>query len=253
MERTIDEKLSALAQLQIIHSKLDKIRQIRGGLPEEVQDLQDEIEGLQTRVARYQEEIDNASREIANRNITIREARDKIKKYEHQQQNVRNSKEFESITHEIEMQMLEIQTCERRINQFNEIIKENTHRKNEILRMIAERQADLDSKQAELETLMAETEKEEKEFEIESEKAAQALEPRLLNAYNNIRRNMRNGLAVVTIDRHACGGCFAIIPPQREAEIRQKKKIIVCENCGRILVDNSYFPPKEQPETISAQ
>ena len=253
MERTTDEKLRALAQLQMIHSKLDRIRQIRGGLPEEVQDLQDEIEGLHTRIARYQEEIENATKEISYRQISIKESKDRIKKYEHQQSNVRNSKEFEHITQEIEMQMLEIQASERRINQYNDSIKDTTHRKNEVTRLAAERQADLDAKKAELETLMAETEKEEREFELESEKASQSLEPRLLLNYNNVRRNMRNGLAVVTTDRHACGGCFAIIPPQREAEIRQKKKIIVCENCGRIIVDASYFPREEQaPQEVLA-
>jgi len=241
MEKTVHEKLQALVRLQRIDTKLDKIRHLHGSLPEEVQDLEDELEGLKTRIQKIVDVIDENKKDISRRNITIKEQRDLLKKFDEQQMNVKNSREFDAIAKEIELAQLEILACEKKIKQINMILEERHKELEEAQAKLAERQKDLEDKKEELDKIIAETEKEEKEFEQESEKASEFIEDRLLYSYQRIRRNMRNGLAVVTVDRSACGGCFAVIPPQRLYEIRQKKKIIVCENCGRILVDVSYF------------
>lgn len=239
--QTTEARLTALARLQLIDAQLDRLRQVRGGLPEEVRDLEDELEGLNTRIARMQEELDAAQAEITKRQTSIVESRDLIKKYDAQLMNVKNSREFEALNKEIELANLEILTAERKIKQFTEVITEKAERINEVKTTYDERSRDLDEKQKELNQIIAETEKEEKKLLKQSDAAAKDLEPRLLHSYQKIRQNMRNGLAVVSMDRGACGGCFAIIPPQRQYEVRQKKKLMVCENCGRILVDQSYF------------
>ncbi len=239
--QTTEARLTALARLQLIDAQLDRLRQVRGGLPEEVRDLEDELEGLNTRISRMQEELDAAQAEITKRQTSIVESRDLIKKYDAQLMNVKNSREFEALNKEIELANLEILTAERKIKQFTEVITEKAERINEVKTTYDERSRDLDEKQKELNQIIAETEKEEKKLLKQSDAAAKDLEPRLLHSYQKIRQNMRNGLAVVGMDRGACGGCFAIIPPQRQYEVRQKKKLMVCENCGRILVDQSYF------------
>jgi len=250
MEKTIQAKLAALANLQKIDSKLDRLRQVRGGLPEEVRDLEDELEGLQTRIERLQEDIDKCKHDIGNRNITIGENRDLIKRYDEQLMDVKNNREYEAITKEIEMANLEILTSERKIKQLNEVIADRQEKIAEVQHLYDERNNDLTEKKNELNVIIAETEREEKELLAESAKAAEGIEERLLVAYNKIRRSMRNGLAVVAVDRGACGGCFAIIPPQMQHEIRQRKKIIVCENCGRILVDNAYFESEDAEHAV---
>lgn len=238
---SVEQRLQALANLQGIDSQLDRIRQVRGGLPEEVRDLEDELEGLGTRIARLQEEIDNANQEIKRRDTVIKESRDLIKKYDAQLMSVKNSREFDALNKEIELANLEILTSERKIGQFRDYIAERDEKVQEVRSFYDERARDLEEKQKELNTIIGETEAEETKLKQQSEKASKDIEPRLLLAYNKIRHNMRNGLAVVTMDRGACGGCFAIIPPQRQHEIRQRKRIIVCENCGRILVDQEFF------------
>ncbi len=245
--QTLENRLTALARLQMIDSQLDRIRQVRGGLPEEVRDLEDEIEGLRVRIDNVRQEIADNQQEISKRNIVIQESKDAIKRYEQQLMNVKNSREYEAINKEIELANLEILTSERKIKQYSELIAERTEQVNAVQTQHDERAHDLEEKQKELNLIIAETEKEEKKLLDASAKAAKDMEPRLVDAYSKIRTNMRNGLSVVTMDRGACGGCFAAIPPQRQYEIRQRKRIIVCENCGRILVDGTFFGIEAQP------
>lgn len=240
-EITVTERLQALATLQRIDSQLDRLRQIRGGLPEEVRDLEDEIEGLRTRIERLQDEDAEAKQEILGRKRVIDDSNATIKKYETQLMEVKNSREYEAINKEIELARLEIMTSERKIAQFQELVDARAEKITEVTNLYQERTKDLEAKQQELDVIVSETEKEEKELLAQSAKAAKHIEERLLNAYQKIRYNMRNGLAVVMMDRGACGGCFAVIPPQRQHEIRASKRLIVCENCGRILVDEKYF------------
>lgn len=236
-EITVEQKLLALYKLQQTDTEIDKIRIVRGELPLEVQDLEDEIIGLETRAQNYNEEIESMNNQIADKNNSIKESDTMIKKYEKQQMNVRNNREYDSLSKEIEFQNLEIQLSEKRIKEFTqklELIKTEIEKANEEL---TERQGDLDVKKAELTDIVAETEKEENDLVDSSVDNQSLIEERLLTAYKRIRKNARNGLAVVQIERDACGGCFNKIPPQHQLDIRMHKKIIVCEYCGRILVD----------------
>jgi len=236
-EMTVAEKLKALYELQQVDTSIDKIRILRGELPLEVQDLEDEIEGLQTRVSKYQDDIDSLEKSIAGKKQEILNAQDLIKKYEEQQNNVRNNREYDSLSKEIEFQSLEIQLCEKRIREFDVQIEEKKVVIDESTKVLDERKLDLENKRKELEDIIDETKKEEEVMEQKSEDLEGIIEPRLLTAYKKIRGNARNGLAVVTVERDACGGCFNKIPPQRQLDIASRKKIIVCEYCGRILVD----------------
>ncbi len=236
-EITVEQKLIALYNLQQTDTQIDKIRIVRGELPLEVQDLEDEIAGLETRVNNYNDESEMLNKQITDKENAIKESESMIKKYEKQQMNVRNNREYDSLSKEIEFQNLEIQLSEKRIKEFThklELIKEEISKSNEEL---TERQSDLDVKKAELNDIVAETEKEEDDLVTNSTKNQELIEDRLLTAYQRIRKNARNGLAVVQIERDACGGCFNKIPPQHQLDIRMHKKIIVCEYCGRILVD----------------
>ena len=236
-EITVERKLIELYTLQQVDSKIDKIRIIRGELPLEVQDLEDEIAGMETRIAKFNEELDKFSNDIANYKNKIKEATALIKKYEEQQNNVRNNREYESLTKEIEYQSLDIQLCEKRINDCtkkSEMLKISL---NETNARLEERKGDLELKKNELSSIVEETEKEEQELMVRSQESEQLIEERLLTAYKRIRKNARNGLAVVKIERDACGGCYNKIPPQHQLDIRMHKKIIVCEYCGRILID----------------
>lgn len=236
-EITVEQKLIALYQLQQTDSQIDKIRIVRGELPLEVQDLEDEIVGLETRVENYNTEIESLKKQVSDKEISMKESQEMIQKYEKQQMNVRNNREYDSLSKEMEFQNLEIQLSEKRINEFKqklEIINDDIKRSQTELN---ERQADLDAKKGELTDIVAETEKEEDNLVSNSEKNQKLIEERLLTAYKRIRKNARNGLAVVQIERDACGGCFNKIPPQHQMDIRIHKKIIVCEYCGRILVD----------------
>ena len=223
--------------LQQVDSKIDKIRIIRGELPLEVQDLEDEIAGMETRIEKYNEELEKYAKDIVDYKNKIKEATSLIKKYEEQQNNVRNNREYESLTKEIEYQSLDIQLCEKRINDYtkkSEMIKISL---NETNARLEERKSDLELKRNELSSIVEETEKEEQELMVRSQESEQLIEERLLTAYKRIRKNARNGLAVVKIERDACGGCYNKIPPQHQLDIRMHKKIIVCEYCGRILID----------------
>ena len=242
----IEDKLKALYQLQLVYSEIDKINILRGELPLEVQDLEDEIAGLQTRIKNFQSEIKQLDTAVANKKNEIVNANNLIKKYQEQQNNVRNNREFESLAKEVEFQTLEIELCEKRIREF---IAQNAEKQDAIdvaKKMMEERNADLKGKQDELYEITSDTEKEEQQLLKKAVDIETMIEPRLINAYKRIRSNARNGLAVVTVQRDACGGCFANIPPQRQLDIRSRKKVIVCEYCGRILVDNQEEEKKKE-------
>jgi len=234
---SVEEKLKALYSLQKVNSEIDKIRTLRGELPLEVQDLEDEIAGLQTRIEKYQDEVKNLESAVATKKNEIVEAQSLIDKYKEQQNNVRNNREFESLAKEIEYQTLEIELCEKRIKEFTNQSKEKNDIIEESRKTLDERTNDLNDKKSELDEIIKDTEKEEELLLKKREDYEAIIEERLLTAYKKIRKNARNGLAVVTVERDACGGCFNKIPPQRQLDIRSRKKIIVCEYCGRILVD----------------
>jgi predicted nucleic acid-binding Zn-ribbon protein len=237
MEQTVEQKLKALYELQTIHTKVDKIRQVRGELPMEVADLEDDVAGLETRIQKIKGELDDLEDDIVTRKNLIKEAQSNIKKYETQLNEVKNNREYDAISKEIEIQGLDIQVSEKKIREFGFEIVTKTQVYEKALADFEARKNDLNAKKDELGTITAETEKEESELTAQAEKAQQNIEERLLIAYNRLRGNAKNGLAVVTIQRDSCAGCFNQIPPQRQSDIRQRKKIIVCEHCGRILVD----------------
>jgi len=238
LERKIEDTLVALYQLQQHDSQVDKIRMIRGELPLEVQDLEDEIVGLETRIDNFHSEIKALDKLIAEKKQAIKDSETLIKKYEEQKMNVRNNREYDSITKEIEFQTLEIQLAEKRIKEYTDGLVTKKAQIEESEGVLKERRNDLDIKKSELNDIVEETEIEEKELSRKSEELQGRIEERLLIAYQRIRKNARNGLAIVQIERDACGGCFNKIPPQHQLDIRMHKKIIVCEYCGRILVDS---------------
>jgi predicted nucleic acid-binding Zn-ribbon protein len=236
-ELTVEEKLRALYKLQKINSEIDKIRTLRGELPLEVQDLEDEIAGLETRIEKLQEEIKSFDSAMASKKNDMVNSKALIKKYEDQQNNVRNNREFDSLSKEIEYQTLEIELSEKRIKEFLAQAKEKIEYIEESKKNLEERKNDLQMKKSELEDITSDTQKEEENLLKKRQEYEQIIEERLLTAYKKIRKNARNGLAVVSVERDACGGCFNQIPPQRQLDIRSRKKIIVCEYCGRILID----------------
>ena len=235
---SVEEKLTAVLSLQKIDSKIDDIRTLKGELPMEVKDLEDEIEGLQTRINNIDTEINNINAFIETKTEAKKEAAALIKKYEKQQDNVKNNREFEAITKEMEMQELEVRLNEKHIKDASYEQKDRMNARIKTEEKIATVEETLKVKRSELEKISADTEKEEQQLTVKSEAAKEKVDPRLLTAYERIRTSYRNGLAVVPILRDSCGGCFNVIPPQRQSEIRQHKKIIVCEHCGRILVDS---------------
>ncbi|MFM6953449.1 MAG: zinc ribbon domain-containing protein [Sphingobacteriaceae bacterium] len=237
MEKTVEQKLQALYELQSIHTQIDKIRQIRGELPVEVADLEDDVAGLETRIQKIKTELDDLEDAIVTRKNTIKEAGAAIKKYEAQLNDVKNNREYEAISKEVEIQGLDIQVSEKKIKEFGFEIVTKTEVYEKALADLEGRKKDLETKQAELAVITSETQKEEEDLSKKAAKAETQIEERLLFAYHRLRGNAKNGLAVVTIQRDSCSGCFNQIPPQRQSDIRQRKKIIVCEHCGRILVD----------------
>jgi len=237
-EFSVEEKLSSLITLQKIESRLDEYKVLKGELPMEVSDLEDEIQGLHARQTRIEEEINGIQEFINKKKEVMKEAETLIKKYEKQTENVKNSREFEAVNKEIEMQQLEVKLAEKHIRDANEEIAEKVLQLERAKKALGTKEGVLKNKKDELEKIIIATEKEEKHFSKLSAEAREKIEPRLLHSYDRIRSNYRNGLSVVPVVRDACGGCFNAIPPQRQSEIRQRKKIIVCENCGRILVDN---------------
>lgn len=239
-ELSVEEKLKILYELQTIDSKIDDIKTLRGELPLEVQDLEDEIEGLETRISNLQKEVEEIEGVGVKKKQEIKEAENHIKKYEEQQSNVRNNREFDSLSKELEYQRLEIELCEKRIREFAQQAKEKKQTIEQAKALLEERSIDLKNKKSELDDIIAETQKEEDELSRRSDAYSEMIEQRIFTAYKRIRTNARNGLAVVTVKRDACGGCFNKIPPQRQLDIKIRKKIIVCEYCGRILVDDGF-------------
>lgn len=237
-DAAIEKRLVALYTLQSVDSEIDKIRIIRGELPQAVQDLEDEIAGLNTRMENFTAEIKDTEAANKARTTEIADHEEQIKKYQKQQDNVRNSREFESLNKEIEFQNLEIQLCERKNREGQAHVKELKQHIDAAKQLLENRQKDLEAKREELTSITAETEKDEERLREKSKEQEQYIDERYLTAYKRIRNAARNGLAVVTIDRDSCGGCFSSIPPQRQMEIKMHKKVIVCENCGRILVDD---------------
>jgi len=237
-EMSVEERLKALYDLQKVATEVDKIRTLRGELPLEVQDLEDEIEGLETRISNYESEVKALNDSIAAKKNEIKDSGVLIKKYETQQNNVRNNREFDSLSKEIEFQKLEIELCEKRIKEFSAELKNKQEVIASSKQLLEDRNADLAAKKKELDDIVNETQLDEQKMIEKISQIESTIEERLLTAFKRIRSNAVNGLAVVTVERDACGGCFNKIPPQRQLDIKSRKKVIVCEYCGRILVDN---------------
>ncbi len=240
MEEVV-ERLRALATLQYIDSKLDKIITLRGSLPDEVDEAEFEIQGLVGRKDKVLEDIKDLETAIAKGNANIKEYSAAIERYEAQLNDVKNNREYEALMKEIEYANLEILTSKKKNGKYDDQINQKQILVEDIEGKIGEKQHDLEEKKNELEVIIRETKIEEQELRKRSDGAAEKVEGRILTAYKKVRRNMRNGLAVVSTDREACGGCFAIIPPQTHIEIRSKRKLLICENCGRMIVDQSFF------------
>ena len=236
-ELTVEEKLQNLYELQRIDTEIDKIKTLRGELPLEVQDLEDEIAGLETRIENLKVELGELDKTSSTRKMDIKKAEEAIKKYSEQLDNVRNNREYDALSKEIEFQKLEIELQEKRIREAQKAKAEKEALMEESKKRYEDKVSDLEAKKGELNDIINETHKDEESLQTKSEELAATIDERLLTAYRRIRSNARNGLAVVTVDRDACGGCFNKIPPQRQLDIRSRKKIIVCEYCGRILID----------------
>ena len=236
-ELTVEEKLQNLYELQRIDTEIDKIKTLRGELPLEVQDLEDEIAGLETRIENLKVELGELDKTSSTRKMDIKKAEEAIKKYSEQLDNVRNNREYDALSKEIEFQKLEIELQEKRIREAQKAKAEKEALMEESKKRYEDKVSDLEAKKGELNDIINETHKDEESLQTKSEELAATIDERLLTAYRRIRSNARNGLAVVTVDRDACGGCFNKTPPQRQLDIRSRKKIIVCEYCGRILID----------------
>ena len=234
---TVEEKLKTLYQLQAALSSIDEKRALRGELPLEVQDLEDEIEGLTTRVEKIKAEIADFQRAIAQKKGEIVEAEASVARYKNQLNDVKNNREYDTLSKEIEFQTLEIELCNKKIREANARIQDKQEELKVAEDLIGERNGDLEVKKAELEEIVAETRAEEDKLKEKVKDLESRIETRLLTSFKRIRKNARNGLGVVYVQRDACGGCFNKIPPQRQLDIKMHKKIIVCEYCGRILID----------------
>ena len=251
-ELTVEEKLKALYQLQTMLSEIDKIKTLRGELPLEVQDLEDEVAGLSTRIDKIKADIEELKSNIATKKIEIESAKASVEKYKAQQDNVRNNREYDVLTKEIEFQSLEIELCEKRIKEYIAAEKAKSEEIEASTQDLEERQKDLEAKKAELEEIVSETKQEEEKLREKAKVLETTIEPRLLQAFKRIRKNSRNGLGIVYVQRDACGGCFNKIPPQKQLDIRMRKKIIVCEYCGRIMIDPELagITPEQKVEVV---
>jgi len=254
---SIEDKLKNLYQLQTMLSEIDKIKTLRGELPLEVQDLEDEIEGLTTRIEKIQAEIAALQDEVARRRVGMQDNNANIERYTGQLDNVRNNREYENLTKEIEYLQLDNQLNEKKIREANATIESKQEEIRRCSDNVTERRTDLDIKKSELDEIISETRAEEEKLRERSKNLEATIEPRLLSAFKRIRKNSRNGLGVVYVQRDACGGCFNKIPPQRQLDIRMRKKIIVCEYCGRIMIDPELAgvqlqkPAEEKPKRRS--
>ncbi|MFR9166022.1 MAG: zinc ribbon domain-containing protein [Dysgonomonas sp.] len=236
-EVSVEDKLRTLYELQIKQSEIDKIKTLRGELPLEVADLDDEIAGLKTRLSKYEADLKDFTTAIAQQKQKIQDCNLKITKYTEQLENVRNNREFDHLSKEVEFEKLEIELAEKRIKEFTQDSKVLSEQIESSKELLTERSADLDQKKGELDEIVAETKQQEEQIREEIKTIEAEVEPRLLQAFKRIRKSARNGLAIVPIERGACGGCFNKIPPQKQMDIKMRKKIIVCEYCGRIMID----------------
>ena len=237
-EMSVEARLKALYQLQTLLSEIDKIKTLRGELPLEVQDLEDEIEGLKTRIEKAQSDIEALDNAIKEKEHAIGENEAMIARYKSQLDNVRNNREYDTLNKEIEFTGLEIELCEKKIREAGQSIAQKQDEISRSSALLVEREKDLDVKRTELEEIVAETKAEEESLREKAKNLEASFDDsRLLTAFKRIRKNSRNGLGIVYVERDACGGCFNKIPPQRQLDIRMRKKIIVCEYCGRIMID----------------
>ena len=254
---TVEEKLKALYQLQLMLSEIDKIKTLRGELPLEVQDLEDEVAGLTTRIENIQTDIANLKTAITQKKHEIEVAKSSIEKYKTQQDNVRNNREYDMLSKEIEFQTLEIELCEKKIREGQTSIEEKNAEIEQSGESLNERKKDFEIKKSELDEIVSETKQEEEKLREKAKGLETTIESRLLTAFKRIRKNSRNGLGIVYVQRDACGGCFNKIPPQRQLDIRMRKKIIVCEYCGRIMIDpelaQSVSGPEKSPKESKAK
>ncbi|MDB4161425.1 C4-type zinc ribbon domain-containing protein [Bacteroidia bacterium] len=251
--KTIAQKLEQLYKLQTIDTRLDQLRAVRGELPMEVADLEDELIGLNTRLTNFNTEIETFNEQtIANRE-QIRTSTELIRKYKAQLEKVKNNREFDALNKEVEIQDLTILAAEKKIGEIDRSIKLKEELINEVQTKLDEREKDLENKKTELKEITAETEKEEAAIATEKENAKESVDEKLIKAYDRIRENFRNGIAVAPILRAACGGCFAKVPPQLQSDIRQSKKIVICEACGRIQIDARMAGIEEHVEEETAK
>ncbi len=250
--QTVVQKLEALVRLQSIDSKLDELKKLRGDLPDEVQDLEDEMEGYKVRQSRFETELKDLEDAIKKNKEGIKEAEKLVKKYNDQQKNVKNNREFDAITKEVELQELEVQICEKRIKEAKDKIDAKKTEITAIDALIKDRVQDLDNKKGELTGILGESHEEEKKLMADREKAAKKIEDKLLKHYDRLRSSLTNGLAVVRVVRGAAEGCNIIIPPQKIAEIREKKKIVIDEHSGRILADVDLGSMEEEAKPKKA-
>ena len=244
-EYSVEEKLKSLYQLQVIFSEIDHIKTLRGELPLEVQDLEDEVAGLRTRIGNISGSIEEIKGEEAKRRNKIEEAKAMIEKYTEDQNNVRNNREYDLLAKEIEFQTLEVEFCEKKLRQFAGDLKAKNEEIERTNALLEERLAALEDKRNELEEIISETKEEEEKLRDRAKVLEATIEPRLLQSFKRIRKNTRNGLGVVYVQRDACGGCFNKIPAQRQLDVKMRKKIIVCEYCGRIMIDPELAGVKE--------
>ena len=234
---SVEERLKALYELQTILSEIDRIKIVRGELPIEVQDLEDDIARLQTRISNFKAEIDDLKKKSSAEKAKIEESKMKINRYKEQIENVSNNREYDLLSKEIEFQTLEIELSEKHINEFNRVIENKNNDIASIEENLVDRKHILDEKKQELDEIVAETRQDEERLREQAHAIEPRIDERTLTAFKRIRKNARNGLGVVYIQRNACGGCFNRIPPQKQLEIKMHKKIIVCEYCGRIMID----------------
>ena len=247
---SVEERLKTLFQLQQALSAIDEKKALRGELPLEVEDLEAEIEGLNTRVERIQNEVEEFERAISVKKGEIIDAQNNVERYKQQLNEVRNNREYDTLSKEIEYQSLEIELCNKKINEAQHRIAEKQEELQNNQAVLTEKQADLDMKKNELDEIMDETRAEEEKLKERAHELEAKIEPRLLTSFKRIRKNARNGLGIVYVQRDACGGCFNKIPPQRQLDIKMHKKVIVCEYCGRILIDPELAGVKtEKPVT----
>jgi len=248
-ENLVEEKLKNLYQLQTTLSAIDEKRALRGELPLEVQDLEDEIAGLKTRVEHIENDINEFEQAVAQKQGEIQDAQESVERYKRQLDEVRNNREYDTLTKEIEFQSLEIELCNKKIKEANAKVEDKKREMAHTQELIADRQSALSEKKNELDEIMQETREEEEKLKAKATELEATIEPRLLSSFMRIRKNARNGLGIVYVQRDACGGCFNKIPPQRQIDIKMHKKVIVCEYCGRIMIDPELADVKiETPE-----